>query len=74
MKKVLSGLIIASAGIYVLVLYYMLFTGPGRSMVIMSEHMLYNFNYWNSINLIPFKTITEYILIIADGGTFVNNS
>ena len=68
MKKVFSGIIIASAGIYALVLYYMLFAGPGRGMVIMSEHMLDNFNYWNSVNLIPFKTISEYITAIADKG------
>lgn len=39
----------------------------GREMVIMSENMLENFNYWNSVNSIPFKTIAEYAAAIADG-------
>jgi glycopeptide antibiotics resistance protein len=45
----------------------MLFTLPGRGMVILSEHMLENYNYWNSINLIPFKTIIEYATAIFEG-------
>ena len=38
-------------------------------MVIMSEHMLNNYNYWNSINLIPFKTIAEYLAAVVDGSS-----
>lgn len=48
-------------------LYFILFAGLNRAMVIVSESMLDNYNYWNSINLIPFKTIIEYITAIADG-------
>ena len=68
MKKTFSGLMIASAGIYIFVLYYMLFRLAGREMVIMSEHMRDHYNYWNSMNLIPFKTIAEYITAIMNGG------
>ena len=69
-KKTFSGFAIASAGIYIFALYFILFSGfsgLSRQMVIMSESMLGNFNYWNSVNLIPFKTITEYIMAIAVG-------
>jgi hypothetical protein len=69
MKKTFSGFIIVSAGIYIFLLYFMLFVGFGRGMVIMSEGMLDNFNYMNSVNLIPFKTITQYISAIADGSS-----
>jgi glycopeptide antibiotics resistance protein len=67
MKKAFTGFVIVSAVIYILVLYYMLFQGFGRGieMVMMSENMRYN--YLNSINFIPFKTIFEYITAIADG-------
>jgi glycopeptide antibiotics resistance protein len=67
MRKAFSGFVIASAGIYIFVLYYMLFRLPGRGMMVVSEQMLENYNYWNSINLIPFKTIAEYIAAVADG-------
>jgi len=67
MKRVFSGFIIASACIYIFALYYLLFAGPGRAMVILTEGMLDNFNYWNSVNLIPFKTIKGYITAIAEG-------
>ena len=67
MKKAFSGFIIASAGIYIFVLYYILFRSAGRGMVIMSEHMLDNYNYWNSMNLIPFRTIAEYIAAVTVG-------
>ena len=60
MKKVFIGFVIASAVIYIFFLYYMLFRLVGRQMVIMSDHMLDNYNYWNSVNLIPFRTITQY--------------
>ena len=66
-KKALSGIVIASAAIYIFLLYYMLFRLAGREMVILSEHMLYNYNYWNAVNLVPFKTITEYIAAVVDG-------
>ena len=68
MKKVFTGFIIASAVVYAFVLYYMLFRLVGREMVVVSDEMLKNFNYWNSINFIPFKTIVEYITTIIDGG------
>jgi glycopeptide antibiotics resistance protein len=45
----------------------MLFRLASREMVIMSEHMLDNYNYWNSINLTPFKTIIQYVAAVADG-------
>ena len=67
MKKVISGLAAASAAAYLFILYFMLFSGFGRGMVVMSESMLENFNYWNSVNLIPFKTIGEYAAAIANG-------
>jgi glycopeptide antibiotics resistance protein len=66
-KKIFAGFVIASAVVYVFFLYHMLFRLPGRQMVITSESMLENYNYWNSVNLIPFKTIAEYITTIADG-------
>ena len=66
-KKIFTALVIVSAAVYAFALYYMLFRLIGRGMVIMSEHMLDNFNYWNSINFIPFKTITEYITDIING-------
>jgi len=65
-KKIFTGLAIVSAVLYVFVLYYILFRLLGREMVIMSEDMLDNFNYWNAINLIPFKTIAEYIAAIIE--------
>lgn len=68
MKKTFSGIVIASACIYAFILYIFLFAWPGRQMVVVSEQMLDNFNYWNSVNLSPFKTITEYITAIVDGG------
>ena len=67
MKKVFNGFIIVSAIIYFFVLYYMLFRLAGREMVIVSEHMLDNYNYWNSVNLIPFRTIFEYVAAAIDG-------
>ena len=66
-KIAFSGLMIASAGIYIFILYDMLFVWFGRSMVVMSEDLLANFNYANSINLIPFKTNLEYLSAIVDG-------
>ena len=67
MRKVLSAFVVVSAGIYIFILYYMLFAGSGREMVVVSESMLDNFNYWNSVNLVPFKTIMEYIEALVDG-------
>jgi len=66
MNKTFTGLVIASFLAYGFILYFMLFNLPGRSMVIMSEGMMENYNYWNSINLIPFKTILGYITDIGD--------
>ena len=67
MKKVFTGFAIVSALVYVFALYYMLFRLIGREMVVVSEDMLNNYNYWNSVNLIPFKTIAEYITAVVDG-------
>ena len=67
MKKVIRGIIIVSAGAYIFFLYYMLFRLSGREMVVVSEDMLKNYNYWNSVNLIPFKTIAQYVTAIVDG-------
>ena len=66
-KKVISCFVIISLIVYLYILYIVLFAGDDRSMVVMSESMLDNFNYWNSINLIPFKTIAEYVTAIFDG-------
>lgn len=68
MKKVFNSLIIVSSVIYIFILYYMLFRLTGREMVVVSEEMLNNYNYWNSVNLIPFRTIGEYIAAVIDGG------
>jgi len=67
MKKVFTGFVVVSAAVYVFVLYYMLFLLAGRQMVIMSDHMLDNYNYWNSVNLIPFNTIAQYVKAVVDG-------
>ena len=67
MKKVVSGFVIASLLAYLYLLYILLFALHGRSMVILSEHMLDHYNYWNSVNLIPFKTITQYVTAVFDG-------
>jgi len=68
MKKIFTGFVIVSAIVYVFALYYLLFRLAGREMVIMSKQMLDSYNYWNSVNLIPFKTIGEYISVVMDGG------
>ena len=68
MKKVFSVVSIVSAGIYVFALYYILFGVSSREMVVVSESMLENYNYWNSVNLIPFKTITGYVAAMVEGG------
>lgn len=64
-KKIFTGVVAISAIIYVFILYYMLFRGFGRAipMVMLSEDMRYNYAF----NLIPFKTIIEYIMDFADG-------
>ena len=67
MKKAFSALVIASAGLYVFGLYQVLFAGANREMIVMSESMLEHYNYWNSVNLVPLKTIAEYITAIIDG-------
>jgi hypothetical protein len=66
-QKVFTGFVIASFFVYIYVLYYMLFRLLGRQMVIMPEGMLDNYNYWNSVNLVPFKTITQYITAAVGG-------
>jgi len=66
-EKLFSVLVILSVGAYIFVLYYMLFRLFGRAMVITSEHMLDNFNYWNSVNLVPFRTIAEYVTAAIGG-------
>ena len=66
MKKVFSALVLASVGIYLFALYYILFSGSSREMVVVSESMLDDFNYLNSINLVPFKTIIGYIKSMTD--------
>ena len=67
LKKIFTGLVIASAIIYIVILCQVLFRGFGRAveMVMMSEDMKYN--YFNSINLVPFKTIIEYVTGYIDG-------
>lgn len=66
-KKLFSGLVIASAVLYCFALYYILFRLLGREMVVMSEDMLDNYNYWNAVNIVPFKTIASYVIAIIDG-------
>jgi len=44
MKKAFSGFAIASASIYIFVLYSLLFRLGDREMVIVSEQMLENYN------------------------------
>ena len=68
LKKIFTGIVIASAALYGFVLYYLLFRLTGREMVLISQDMLKNYNYWNSVNLIPFKTISEYITAVIEGG------
>ena len=66
MNKTFTGFAIASFLVYGFVLYFMLFNLPGRAMVLVSDGMMENYNYFNSINLIPFMTIIEYITGIGD--------
>jgi glycopeptide antibiotics resistance protein len=61
-KKLFLGLVIASAILYIAILYQMLFRF-GRGNVMLSEGMQYNYAF----NLIPFKTISEYIMAAIDG-------
>lgn len=67
MKKLFSGFAIVSVAIYIFALYYILFRLVGREMVVVSEQMMENYNYWNSVNLVPFKTIGEYVAAAIDG-------
>ena len=67
MKKAFSAFVVVSIGIYIFVLYYLLFASSSREMVVVSKSMLDNFNYWNSVNLVPFKTIMEYVAAVVDG-------
>ena len=52
---------------YLFGLYYVLFGGANREMVVVSESMLEGYNYWNSVNLVPFKTISEYLAALTNG-------
>ncbi len=67
MKKTFSIIAVVSALVYVFVAYYLLFRLSGREMVVMSEGMLDNYNYGNAINLVPFKTIAQYVTAVFDG-------
>ncbi len=48
-KKAFSGLVVLSALVYIVVVYYILFRLAGREMVVMSEHMLDNYNYGKAV-------------------------
>lgn len=62
-KKIFTALVIASACVYLLVLYVLLFAGLGRANVLMAPGMRLRYSY----NLIPLKTIIEYVGMIASG-------
>ena len=63
MKKVFTGFIIVSAVLYVYCLYHLLFRGFYGVGMMLSE----NLKIRQSYNLIPFKTIAEYITAYIDG-------
>ncbi len=67
MKKTFSIIVVVCALAYVFVAYYLLFRLSGREMVVMSADMLDNYNYGNAINLVPFKTIAQYVTAVFDG-------
>ncbi len=67
MKKTFSVIAVMCALVYVFIAYYLLFRLSGREMVVMSEGMLDNYNYGNAINLVPFKTIAQYVAAVFDG-------
>ena len=67
-----SGLVAASCVMYVAVLLYVLFFQAGRGMVVTSADMLDNYDYWNSVNLVPFKTIGQYVMNVIDGNARVH--
>ena len=67
MKKTFSVIAVVSALVYVFVAYYLLFRLSGREMVVVSADMLDNYNYGNAINLVPFKTIAQYVTAVFDG-------
>lgn len=66
-KKVFTGLAAASAVLYAIALYYVLFRMVGREMVILSDDMMEHYNYWNAVNFVPFKTISGFAAAIIDG-------
>lgn len=66
-KKIFTGFAIMSAIVYAFVLYYVLFRLVGREMVDMSGGMLRNYNFQDSVNLIPFQTIGEYLRAAVGG-------
>lgn len=65
-KKAFTAASVGTAVLYGLALYWMLFRMPSRGMVLMAENMLDNYNYWNSVNLIPFRTIADYLSAAMD--------
>jgi len=67
MKKTFTVFAVITAVFYGFTLYYLLFRLIGREMVVVSQDMLEYYNYWNSVNLIPFRTIYEYVTAIAEG-------
>ena len=67
MKKAFSAVAVISAIIYIYILIDLLFRLTGRAMIVVSPDMLKNYNYWNSINLVPFKTIIQYIKFFIEG-------
>lgn len=67
-KKLFTTLAIASAILYLIVLFRLLFVGFGRANVMLSDGMQRNYAY----NLIPFKTITNYLRVIGRGHASMN--
>jgi glycopeptide antibiotics resistance protein len=54
-------------------LFFLLFRLQGRQMVVTDPSMLDSFNYWNSVNLVPFRTIRLFITNF-DHGVFRGNA
>ncbi|MDR2895193.1 MAG: VanZ family protein [Propionibacteriaceae bacterium] len=69
MKKAFSAVVVVGSIIYAGLLYYMLFRLPGRGMVVASESMLEHYNYWNSVNVVPFRTITQDLAAATETAT-----
>lgn len=62
-KKIFTALVIVSALIYISLSVWLLFFGPGRVNVAAFEGMQMNRAY----NLVPFRTILEYIMDFGSG-------